>query len=222
MGKSAATKQLDQANEDKKKYLGQIESFEYGQQRQGLDNPFADITNPFENLTNTFSNQRVATGAAEFQAQRNDENQAAILDAVVQGGGASGVNATALARQAQQGNQQIAANLQQQEQQIQQQAAQQGSQIQQLQAQGASRAQELIAGGEQYILGLSEQRDQAELAGLGNLYAGANESANAALKAKAQSKAAIIGAIGQLGGAALSAGTGGGGSIFGALTGLNK
>lgn len=74
-------------------------------------------------------------------------------------------------------------------------AAQGATRIQELQAQAAQRRQELVGSGEQYILGLSEQRDAGELAGLGNLYAGAQQSANAALQAKATSRAGIIGGL---------------------------
>ena len=206
MGKSAATKQLNKANTDKADFLNKIDSFEYGQQRQGLENPFADVTNPFANLQNPFAGSRVATGAAEFQREANQESFASILDAQVQGGGGAGNNATALARAAAQSNQQISAGLSQQQQQIQQQTAQGQLQVDQLRGQGEQRRQELVGSGKQYVLGLSEQRDVGELQGLGNLYAGANESANAALKAKAESKAAIIGGIATIAGAVLTGG----------------
>lgn len=221
MGKSAATRQLEQAGRDKSRFLGEINSFQYGQQQQGLDNPFADVGNPFAGLTNTAASQRVATGAAEFQAQRQDVQTANLLDALVQGGGGSGAGATAtaLAQQAAQSNQAIAAGLEQQEASINQQVAAQAAQNQQLEAQGAARQQELIASGRQYVLGLSEARDAGELAGLGNLYAGAQQSSNAAIQAKAQSKAAIIGGITKLAGAALTAPLKGGGSLIGNILG---
>lgn len=215
MGKSAASKQLDEANADKSKYLGKIDSFQYGQQTQGLNNPFSDIKNANAGLTNAFATQGVATGAADYQAQRQDQNQANVLDAIIQGGGGSGSTATALAQQAALGNQQISAGLQQQEQQNQQQAAQGANQVQQLRAQGEGRRQELVAGGKQYVQGLSEQRDAGELAGLGNLYAGAQGSANAALQAKATNQAAIIGGVSSLIGAVASAPLSGGTSLIG-------
>ena len=210
MGKSAASKQLDQANADKQKWMGKIESFKYGQNTEGLSNPFADVTNPFASLTNQYGNLRVATGGADYQRQANSESFANILDATTQGpGGGAASTATALAQQARQANAQIGAGLQQQEAQNQQLSAQGAAQVDQLQAQGQAQMEQLHASGKQYILGLQEQRDSSELAGLGNLYAGAQQSANAALQAKAQSKAAIFGAIGSIAGAALTPVTGG-------------
>ena len=216
MGKSAATKQLDQANADKTKWLGKIENFTYGQNTEGLSNPFADVTNTAAGLTNRFGNLRVGTASADYQREANAESFASILDAQVQGGGGAGNNATALAREAAKANQQISAGLQQQELGNQQLAAQGAAQVDQLKAQGESTRQQLYASGEQYILGLQEQRDASELAGLGNLYAGAQQSANAALQAKAQSKAAIFGAVGSLAGGFI-----GGGGVKG-LKGLFK
>ena len=218
MSNKHAKRQIREGKAERQKFDRLIENFEYGQQRAGLDNPFAGLTNPFAGLTNPFASQRVATGAAEFQAARADEQTAATLDALVQagGGGGEGATATALAQQQRITDQQIAAGLQQQEASIAQQTAQGAAQIQQLQAEGESRRQQLIGQGQQYILGLSEQRDAAELAGLGARFAGAQQTINTGYEGIAANNAALIGAAGNIVGGALSgAGAAGGfGKLF--------
>lgn len=213
MGNSAAKRQISQGKSDKSKYGNLIDNFSYSdpQFRQGLENPNAGVTNPFDGLTNQFATQRVATGAADYQSQQQDQSRANILDAVVQGGGGSAASATALAQSAAQSNQQISAGLQQQETQNQTRSAQAGQQIQQLQATGEQRRQQLVGAGEQYITGLAENRAQSELAGLGNQYAGAQQTINSGYESIASNNAAYIGAAGSIiGGALGGAGAAGG------------
>lgn len=202
MSNTQAKNQIREGSRDKGKFSSLIENFQYGQQKQGLENPFANTTNPFANITNPFATQRVATQAAEAQGQRQDQSQANVLDAIIQGGGGAASTATAIAQQAAEGNQQIAAGLEGQEQQIQRDTAQGEQQRQQLVAGGEQQRQQLVGQGEQYIQGLSEQRDSSELAGLGNAYAGAQQTINSGYESIAANNAAWIGAAGQAVGAA--------------------
>ena len=212
MGNKAANRQIREGRADRRSAQRALDTFSYGEQVAGVKNPFADVTNPFESLTNPFANQRVATGAAEFQAARQDENRAATLDALVQagGGGGAGATATALAQQARVSNQQIAANLQQQEANINLQAAKGQQNIEQLQAQGEQRRQQLVGSGAQFVQQISERRDAAKLEGLGAQYAAAQQTINAGYKAKADNTAAWIKGITGLAGTVLTAGVGGG------------
>lgn len=204
MGNKSSNKQISEGQADKKKYGNLIENFSYDQAsfKEGLSNPFADATNTSANLGNPAANQQVALQASEFQGQRQDANQANILDAIVQGGGGAASSATAIAQQAQLGNQQIAAGIETQEARIGQEAAQGEQRRQEQVASGEARRQQLVGSGEQYITGLSENRASAELAGLGNLQAGAQQTINAGYKAKSDKSTAIIGAVGQVAAAA--------------------
>jgi hypothetical protein len=76
-------------------------------QRQQLDNPFADVQNPYENLS-------VATQAAKFQAEQADISLANTLDTLRQTGAAAG-GATALAQAALKSKQGISADIEKQE-----------------------------------------------------------------------------------------------------------
>jgi len=73
-------------------------------------NPYADMENPFEDL-------RVATGAAEFQAQQGAQQRADILGQLRGAAGSSGIAglAQSMANQGQLQAQKISAGLQQQE-----------------------------------------------------------------------------------------------------------
>ena len=214
----SAKAQIEAGQTEKTKFEGLINRFDYGASKfkKGLDNPFADATNPFADIKNPFDNARVATRATEIQQEQAGQNRANILDAVVQGGGAAGASATALAQEAAQSNRQISAGLEQQELQLGQQRNQAELQRQQLIAQGEQRRQQLVGQGAQYVLGLQEQRAQAELQGLGARFAGAQQTINSGYESIAANNAAVIGAIGTIGAGALGgAGAAGGfGKLF--------
>ena len=209
-GEGAASRQIREGKQDRADAREALSSFNYGQNTQGLANPYAGVTNTFANLSNPAAGLQVGLQAADYQRQGLDQSQANVLDAIAQSGGKVGASATALARQSAQSNQQIAAGIEQQELRNQQLAVQGEAQRQQLVAQGAQRAQQLRGAGEQYRLGLQETRDAAELAGLGNQYAAAQQSINAGYKAKADNKAAFIKGITGLASDVLKAGAGGG------------
>ena len=67
---------------------------EYQQQLAGyknfqFENPYEDLQNTFEGLENQFEDIQVATQAAEFQAQQQQQGLAQTLDALRGAGGCS-------------------------------------------------------------------------------------------------------------------------------------
>ncbi len=75
------------------------------------------FTNPYEGMENPFEDLRVATGAAEFQAQQGAQQRADILGSLRGAAGSSGIAGLAqtLANQGALQAQKISANLEQQE-----------------------------------------------------------------------------------------------------------
>lgn len=110
--------------------------------RQQLNNPYANISNPFANLS-------VATEAAKFQAEQSDIALANTLDNLRQTGAGG---ATALAQAALQSKRGVSANIQQQE-----------AQNQRLQAQGQQRVDLAKAQGQMQTMILQEKRTEADL-----------------------------------------------------------
>jgi hypothetical protein len=110
--------------------------------RQQLNNPYANISNPFANL-------QVATKAAEMQAEQSDIALANTLDSLRQTGAGG---ATALAQAALKSKQGVTANIQQQE-----------AQNQRLQAQGQQRVDLAKAQGQMQTMMLQERRTEADL-----------------------------------------------------------
>ena len=205
MGNKQAKIQRDDALDARAQAQRNIDNFSYTDPefRAGLTNPYADAK--ASTFSNPFAGQQVALQASEYQRQAQDQSQANVLDAIVQGGGNAAASATALARQSAQGNQQIAAGIQQQEAQNNRLLAQGEQQRQQAQAAEQARVQGLIGAGNQFTTQLSEQRAQLEQQGLGNQYAAAQQSLNSAYQNIASNNAAIWGAVGSVAGAAVSA-----------------
>lgn len=110
--------------------------------RQQLNNPYANISNPFANL-------QVATKAAEMQAEQTDIALANTLDNLRETGAGG---ATALAQAALKSKQGVTANIQQQE-----------TQNQRLQAQGQQRVDLAKAQGQMQTMMLQERRTEADL-----------------------------------------------------------
>ncbi len=110
--------------------------------RQQLNNPYANMSNPFANLS-------VATEAAKFQAEQSDIALANTLDNLRQTGAGG---ATALAQAALQSKRGVSANIQQQE-----------VQNQKLQAQGQQRVDLAKAQGQMQTMMLQEKRTEADL-----------------------------------------------------------
>lgn len=148
-----------------------------------------EFTNPYADIRNEFENLRVATEAAEFQAQQQQQGLAQTLEAVRGTGGGTGAAAIAqaLAQAQSRGQQQIAADI-----------AKQETMNERLAAEGAMKAQQLEAAGE-------AQRQQLEMGKQSALLGMANQELASATRARAQAKADLIGGIGALGSAAFSA-----------------
>ena len=178
----------------KKEYQNQLSGYKNFQ----FENPYEDLQNTFEGMENQFEDVRVATQAAEFQSQQQQQGLAQTLDALRGAGGGTGAAAIAqaLAQSQARGQQQIAANIEQQERQnelaaaqagmdIQRQQAQAGMQLQMAEASGAQAVQQQEFGRQSTLLGMSQQ----ELAG--------------ARQARAQATADLGAGIGAIGGLAL-------------------
>ena len=152
-----------------------------------FENAFANLENPYEDL-------RVSTEAAEFQSQQQQQGLANTLDKLRQSGGGLGAAAVAqaLAGQASQNQQKIAADIARQEAANQAMAAQGTAQMQMAEAKGAMMVQGQEFNRESTLLGMSQQRLAAADA------------------ARAQATQSLFGGIGSLAGAAVGfAGAGG-------------
>ena len=86
-------------------------------QKQQQEYRAIEFTNPYADMENPFDDLRVATGAAEFQAQQGAQQRADILGQLRGAAGTSGIAALAqsLANQGQLQAQRISADLQKQE-----------------------------------------------------------------------------------------------------------
>lgn len=144
----------------------------YDQARMGYGN--VDISNPYADLENKMEDMRVATQAAEFQAQEQQTSLAMTLDAFRGAGGGTGAAAIAqaLATQQRKSNQQIAAQIEQQEIDNEMRARQAAMDIQQLGAAGEESRQTREMDRQSTLLGMAQQE-----------YAGAIEAESAASSA---------------------------------------
>ena len=132
-----------QAIKAKRDYGNKVKDIEtLMENRQQLNNPYANMSNPFANLS-------VATEAARFQAEQSDIALANTLDNLRQTGAGG---ATALAQAALQSKKGVSANIQQQE-----------AQNQRLQAQGQQRVDLAKAQGQMQTMMLQEKRTEADL-----------------------------------------------------------
>jgi hypothetical protein len=169
-----ATKRANDASNDAQGLLDNITDYN----RQPITNPYGDASSfQFEDLSDTFtnpySNLKVATQAAEFQAQQTDQALANTLDTLRSGGMGAG-GATALAQAAAQSKQGISASIEQQETQnqklraqgeqaLQQQIVAEKSRVQSSQAQENARVQQLQGRGKEIMFNAQEARDVMEL-----------------------------------------------------------
>ena len=168
-----------------------------------FDNPYEDLENTFAGLENQFEDLEVATGAAEFQAQQQQQGLAQTLDALRGAGGGTGAAAIAqaLAQSQARGSQQIAANLEQQERQNQLAQAQAATNLQTQQAQAGMRLQQLEAAG-------ADAMQQREFDRQSTLLGMAQQELAGARQARAQATADLGGALGSIGTLGIGAGLG--------------
>jgi len=130
--------QANKAKNDMQDYQTTLDNIE--KNRQQVVNPYANVTNPFANM-------RVATKAAEMQAEQTDMALANTLDTLRETGAAAG-GATALAQAALKSKQGISADIQKQE-----------MQNQRLYAQGQQQMEFAKAKGEAFAFQAQEMRD---------------------------------------------------------------
>ena len=198
----------------KKEYNAQMGAYKNFQ----FDNPYEDLQNTFDGMENQFEDMRVATQAAEFQSQQQQQGLAQTLDALRGAGGGTGAAAIAqaLAQSQARGQQQIAANIEQQERQNELAAAQAGMDIQRQQAQAGMNIQMAQAAG-------ADAAEQREFARTSTLLGMSQQELAGARQARAQATADLAGGLGAIGGAALGGafkGVFGGSSSIGAGTGF--
>mgnify|MGYP003113631709 CR=1 FL=1 len=163
-----------------------------------FDNAYADLDNTFEGMENPFEDLQVATQAADFQAQQQQQGLAQTLDALRGAGGGTGAAAIAqaLAQSQARGNQQIAAGLEQQERENQLRAGQAGLDIGMAQAQAGMNLQMAEAGGAMSVQDMEFSRK-------GTMLGMAQQELAGARQARAQAKAALGEGIGALAGGIL-------------------
>ncbi len=160
--------------------------------RQEIINPYESITDLSSMMSNPFASLGVATQAAEMQIEQTDIALANTLDTIrATGGGAGG--ATALAQAALQSKKGVAASIEQQEAANEKQRAQGEADLQRQKVAEAQRLQQAEVSGDQFVFQQQEARDMQQLNRLSNQIGALR---GAAAQARADSTAAITGAIG--------------------------
>tara|TARA_R110002167_G_C12655150_1_gene649467 strand:+ start:152 stop:919 length:768 start_codon:yes stop_codon:yes gene_type:complete len=156
MGMSNASKmrkqsarQAAQALKERQEQQARVDEEAANYRAMKFTNPYADMENPYEDL-------RVATGAAEFQAEQGAQQRANILSQLRGAAGSSGVAGLAqtLANQGQLQAQQISAGLQKQEVANELAAAKGASAIDLQQRAGDAMVQQAESGRQSTILGM--------------------------------------------------------------------
>ena len=189
-GGRARRRRERKAKSDYKQQLGAYKSFEF-------ENPYADLENTFQDIENPFEDIQVATQAAEFQAQQQQQGLAQTLEALRGAGGGTGAAAIAqaLAQEQRRTMQGIAADIASQEAENIR-LARQGAQTLALQQAGAELGiQEMGARGE-------TARQAMELERTGDVLGIAAGEAAAARGARQQARSGFFSGLGGLFGAA--------------------
>lgn len=185
--------------------------------RQAIEDPYAGVADLSSMITNPFANLQVATGAAEMRARETDISLAQTLDTLRATGGGAGI-ATALAQSASRGKIEAAASIEQQEAQNARLRAQGEQQAMQMRMAEAQRQQEADVYGKTFQFQAQEQRDVADISRAAAMQ---QQYAQQYQDAKAQ-QSQLFGSIIGAGASILTAGVGGGGSVFGKIFGLNS
>ena len=188
--------------------------------RQPITNPYASTTNLSGLATdlsgminNPYANLGVATQAAEMQAEQADIALANTLD-TLRATGASAGGATALAQAALQSKKDISANIEQQEaaneklraqgeMEKNQMKMQERQRLQSIQISEGQRMQSAEAAGQQFMMGMREDRTNADLGQSAGQYAQAQQNAASANAAQGAAWGGAISGVGSaLGGLA--------------------
>ena len=204
MAVSAAGSIYGAVQADKQQKAAAAKEAESRKEMDRLRNVYAnlDTSNPFMNMENTMEDLTIDQKQAEFQSQQFQQSQANILEGLRGSAGGSGVAALAqqLAQSGQLAAQQSSASIGQQESRNQMAAAQQAGQLQLAEASGAERAERLRLQGAEAARGL-------EYSKAGTLLGMSQQRVAAANQARAQAKAAQMGAVGDIATAGLSLAT---------------
>ncbi len=164
----------------------------------------ANVKNQFTNMENTYEDMTVNQQQAQFEAQQGAQQRANIMSNMAGAAGGSGIAglAQAMAQQGQLATQRASANIGMQEARIQQLRAGEASRLQ-----TAERAGE-VAARTQRLAGAETARG-LEYSKTGTLLGMSQQRFGAANQARAQAKAAQMGAIGDIASAGLSFATAG-------------
>ena len=168
----------------------------FQENRQEIINPYKGITDLSSMITNPARDMQVATRSAELAAEETDMSLATTLEGLRESGGGAGM-ATALAQQANKSKLQISGNIQQQETAISMQRARGEQAAQQMRMKEAMRLQSADVAGQQFMFGVREQRQVANLdrlQGMGDRYA------NMAAQYRSAQSSALGSAFGSLAG----------------------
>jgi hypothetical protein len=224
VGAHQASQAAKGARNDARRAKAEMEAIKAA--RQPITNPYAatvDVSGLAKDLssmiTNPYANLSVATQAAEMQFEQADMALANTLDTLrATGAGAGG--ATALAQAALQSKKDIAASIEQQEVNNEKLRAQgemernqmkmaEQQRLQSLQISEAQRVQAAQAAGQQFMMGMREDRTNADLGQQAGQYAQAQQNAAAANAAQGAAWGQAFQGVGSaLGGLAGSLGGG--------------
>ena len=168
---------------------------------EGLDtsNIYADVRNQFTNMENVYEDVTVNQQQAQFQAQQGAQQRADIMSQMKGAAGSSGIAALAqaMANQGQIATQRASASIGAQEARIQQLQAGEASKLQKLERTGEAQAEAMRLRGAAVARGLDYQKT-------GTLLGMSQQRLGAANQARAQAKAAQMGAVGDIAKAGLS------------------
>ncbi len=144
-----AKRQADQALQERQEQQARVDEEVANYRAMKFTNPYANMENPFEDL-------RVATGAAEFQAEQGAQQRADILASLRGAAGTTGIAglAQSLANQGQLQARQISADLQKQEVANELMAAKGASMVDMQQRAGEAMVQQAESGRQATILGM--------------------------------------------------------------------
>ena len=198
IGGGSAKRAAQRAAQEKVRLQGELESLENN--RQDIINPYDGVTDLSSMIENPFDKIGVATQAAEMQAEEADIALANTLD-TLRATGASAGGATALARAALSSKKGVSASIEQQEAKNEQLKAQGEAQQQQMQMAEAQRMQQADVLGKEFVYGQQERRDTQKLNRLQAQITGSASEEAMYNNQAAQGSNAMMGALGQLGGA---------------------
>jgi len=164
----------------------------------------ANVENKFQNQQNAFEDLTVNTKQAEFEGQQSQQSQANIMSSLSGAAGGSGIAALAqtMANQGQLRAQQASASIGAQEAANQKLQASEASKLQSQERLGEERAEGLRLQGAETARGL-------EYSKTGTLLGMSQQRVGAANQARAQAKAAQMGAVGDIAGAGMQMATAG-------------